>query len=148
MDLPTEIPSAEIPSAEASSELSGAFRDVGAGDGSSSASSSAPPIHQPVAAVDVSSVEDETRKKAIEAEKQHREAQKEAQEAAASVKYDMSSVEDETRKKAIEAEAGRAGVDLGRLGQPLAVLRGDDAHVLQSSGAEVMAAWEQVRLSI
>ena len=59
MDLPTEIPSAEIPSAEASSELSGAFRDVGAGDGSSSASSSAPPIHQPVAAVDVSSVEDE-----------------------------------------------------------------------------------------
>ena len=50
MDLP-----AEIPSAEASSELSAAFRDVSTGDGSSSV----PPIHQPVAAVDVSSVEDE-----------------------------------------------------------------------------------------
>ena len=45
---------------------------------------------------------------------------------------------------ALEAESHRAGVQLARLQQPLAVIRGDAECVLQSSGAAVVAAWEQV----
>jgi hypothetical protein len=48
--------------------------------------------------------------------------------------------------EALEAEAGRVGVELGRLAKPMAVLGRDAEHVLQSSGAEVVAAWEQALL--